>query len=249
MSTVNYGFFYTNGMMADDATARQVKESIQSIIRKDCRLNSRSHVTVQSNYATPTDRVTRDVALGLFGTMCIVYAVRQKRKDEFTAAVLSVGVLALGLALYDYKKMQDDKNEIALALAKKVEKFLTKDRSRIATLILHSQGADVGYRALQKLEGTGFSRRINVITLGAMTTLPEGMCANVQNFKFKNDKISRIVAYPFETMSCTKDTRRRKVIDLKGDGSFNTHGVNEYLKKPEVREAICQLGSAIPSKK
>lgn len=82
---------------------------------------------------------------------------------------------------------------------------------------------------------------INVITLGAMTTIPVGMCANVINFRFTNDKIAKCVAYPFEKVRCISDTRERKVINLEGKG-FHAHGVEEYLNVYSVHLTIKQMG-------
>lgn len=241
MSVGRLGFYYVNGMLANDPDASQNTKEIQEILHSTPGYRAgESFVTLYRNDATTMDRLVQDIALGGVGIGLIAYAFTQigrKKHDKLTAVILAVGIAALALAILDYCKMQEDKNKIASKLARRVSKFLDDDESRVAHLILHSQGADVGYRAMQKLEKAGYADRVKVMTLGAMTTIPEGMCNRVINYKFTNDLISRVVAFPFEMISNSQDARKRTVADLESEG-ICTHGVGEYLKERSVRDAL-----------
>ncbi len=115
---------------------------------------------------------------------------------------------------------------------------MNENESNIANLILHSQGADIGYRALQQLGD--YKDRIKVLTLGAMTTIPPDKGSVVVNYKFKNDWISLLFASPFEVLTIVIDQQQRNLV-LKSlpEGLLGcNHGIDQYLAEEGVRDYL-----------
>lgn len=224
------GVYYVNGMMRDEKNVEDVRKTIGRI--------TGANVDVQTNDSADTKRVVTAVALVILGAILVAHAIKQEAKgngDKLSRVAGFVGALAIIKGLSDYNKIQDEKNAIAAALAGRVLKHLSENRSNKALLVLHSQGADVGYRALQSL--SHHKDRIKVVTLGPMTTIPKNMGKMVTNFKFCNDHISRVVASPFETIRKCKDGQERDVTFLKGNGLL-AHNADIYLKNSTVQNTL-----------
>ncbi|MGE0197298.1 MAG: hypothetical protein AB7H48_07885 [Parachlamydiales bacterium] len=241
--TNGFAFFFMNGIMNEDKDGSTTTDVIQSIIKEEPIFKvGKAFVVFHYNDAAPTERVIQEVALGIGGAIATGYSIDKevkKKGDAVSRSIGFAGACAIFGAVYDYKNMQEDKNRIASSLAGRVSKFLEEDKSNIANLILHSQGADVGYRTLEILEK--YKDRIRVVTLGAMTTIPNGMCDRVVNYKFTNDWVSRVVAIPFEIVRQSMDDRERVITDLSREELTNHHDVHEYLKEPVVRTYIRNL--------
>ena len=73
---------------------------------------------------------------------------------------------------------------------------LKKNLKNKANLILHSQGADIGYLTLRIL--SNYQNRIRVITLGGMVSIPEVMAFKVKNYVFQVDWVASGLAYLYE---------------------------------------------------
>lgn len=219
---------YVNGMCASHGYATKTINLIKKIIPSNS-------VDLFHNNSTLDDRVGRLILLSFFGMVSLSVAINEERKNQgnkCSRTLGAVGIIAIAAALYDYAKIQKEKNDMAEILAKEVRAFLKKDNRNVVNLILHSQGSDVGYRALIKLKK--YKTQLNVITLGPMITIPSSMCNNVKNYKFKDDKISRYIAAPFDSIRAADDGLVPEVKYL-GKGG---HEVTEYLKSERVQRTL-----------
>ncbi len=237
------GFYFMNGIMNNDEHGSKTTDKIQRIVQNGIGFQPHTtFVTFHHNDSATQERVLIEVAVCVLGAAAIVYAIDRETKKEgdiLSRTVGCLGVMAIIGAVVDYKKMQDDKNRIASEFATRVSKFLEEDELNVANLILHSQGADVGYRSLEIL--SPYKSRIRAITLGAMTTIPKNMCAQVTNYKFNNDWVSRLMASPFEMIRETTDNMgERPVIFLNTEGPL-THGIEGYLEEEAVQKRMLSL--------
>ena len=231
--------FYVNGMRAWHNYATQTKLTIQEIVQSE-------NVILHHNDSALDDRLLVDATLLISGIFSIVIGTRQestKKGTERSKIFYTFGGVIIMMALVDYAKIQKEKNILASTLAKEVRSFLKKNKGNVVNLILHSQGADVGYRALTSL--TMYKKQINVVTLGAMTTIPKSMCNRVVNYKFTGDWIAKYLAMPFEILSGLKDGSKREVIYLEN----GSHDVNEYLQAEEVQNTLIKLNRPLNFKR
>ena len=236
------GFYFVNGMANTDGHGSKATEVIQEVLQKAPEFQEgRVFVTFHLNDAAPAERVLLELVGAVGGAVALGYSINKELKkqgDKTSRFSGFLGALALTGAGYDYVQMQEDKNRIATELANRVSIFLGENELNIANLILHSQGADIGYRALDTL--SEYKHRIRVITLGAMTTIPNDMCSQVENYKFKNDWISRVLALPFESRRQANDAKERSVTDLEKEGIL-AHDVHSYIQEKRVRERLVSL--------
>jgi hypothetical protein len=110
------------------------------------------------------------------------------------------------------------------------------------TLILHSQGADIGHRALEKL--SVYKHRINVVTIGGMIDIPDGLALRVVNFVNDNDMISHLSKTLFDSNSGTKT---KVQIEDKKSPYLDSHYSSDYLKREVVQQTILDLAKPFHS--
>jgi hypothetical protein len=243
ISDKEVGFYFVNGILSDDPYGSSVTQEIQTIIQSagSFQTNGKAFVTFHPNFSTPAEKVVLDIFLIAIGTLVATYAINkeiEKKGDASSRALAALGICALVWGFYDYNKIQQEKNAIATNLAGRVSRFLNENPANVANLILHSQGADIGYRALEMLQS--YKTRIRAMTLGGMVTIPNSMCSRVTNYKFSNDLVSRAVAAPFEEVRKVCDQQQRGVTFLNSSGIL-THGVREYLKSPLIKQDLAFL--------
>ena len=167
MSIHRSGFYFVNGMANTDGHGRKATDAIREILQEASNFqDDRVLVDFHLNDAAPTERVLLELAGAVGGAVALGYSINKEIKeegDEFSRIIGFLGGIGITGAVIDYSQMQNDKNNIANKLAEKVAIFLRENEHNTANLILHSQGADVGYRALVTL--SDYKQRIKVITL------------------------------------------------------------------------------------
>lgn len=236
-------FFFINGIMNEDKHGHATTEVIRGIIQKasDSEID-KDIVEFQFNNSAPTEKIATEIGLAVCGAFATGYAIErevEKKADAISRTAGLLGLAAIIVAGYDYSEMQKQKNEVANTFKGRVIEFLKSNTSNVVNLVFHSQGADVGYRALESLEG--YRNRIRVVTLGAMTTIPSSMASRVTNYKFANDWISKIGGFPFEKIRQSTDEQGdRPVVYLNSQGIVN-HSVHEYLKEGIVQQELLSL--------
>jgi len=183
--TPEASIFYCNGIIASLASAQQAADKVGQIAKQKVQLHF--------NDTTSLSRVAMDTAEGVAGIACIIGALRAEKKSTeqkvFAGMLLLLGVGLEVDALSDYSRIQRDKRDSAEALAQKVERFLARNPKKMATLVLHSQGAHIGYMALERLRP--LKNRINVISIGSMIKIPSSFGLRVENLRHTNDLVSK----------------------------------------------------------
>ena len=125
-----------------------------------------------------------------------------------------------------YADIQVDKNHSAQALADKASAFLDENPFANLTLVFHSQGSDIGQRALDRL--TSYKRRIHVVTIGGMVDIPDAFAKRVVNFDNQGDMISQFAKKVFsKPLPATKVTMRG-----------TSHDSSAYLSSSPVQRTI-----------
>lgn len=212
-STNNFNLYFVNGVANENKDGSATTGIIQEIVRNEPAMQSgKAAVLFRYNDAATLDRLVGEIALGFGGILTTGYALKKEEENKGNASTRTVGVLGTACiigAVWDYGQMQKDIDTIAGNLAKDVSDFLDEDPSNRAGMVLHSQGADVGYRALEQLDD--YKDQIRVVTLGAKTTIPNCMGAKVENYKFSNDWVSNVLASPFETARSLSDGEKRNI--------------------------------------
>ncbi|MEX0961370.1 MAG: hypothetical protein WDZ28_00750 [Simkaniaceae bacterium] len=240
LGNIRTQYYFVNGVANTNKSGKNHTDKIKKILQKSLRFDPNSiSIKFHHNYSTPVDSIIIDVLFGIIGLITVVYFFYKERKGEgnINSRILgALGAIFTIAALWDYNLIQKEKNQIARDLVESVSRFLDKNKLNTANLILHSQGADIGYRALFLLNS--YKHRIKTLTLGAMVTIPDDFCLRVTNYKFSNDLVSEAAAGIFEGAASINDgMARRKIIYLKGKG-MNTHGVKEYLEESSVKNAL-----------
>jgi hypothetical protein len=128
------------------------------------------------------------------------------------------GLSSLNKAVKVWLEVQEGKESCAKTLTGRVQAYLDQDKSREILLVFHSQGAHVGYQALQTLEQ--YKGRIHVVAMGGMIRIPDAMAKTVVNLTHSDDPVSNYVAPVLGPNG--------KWIDV-GDGG---HDASSYLKNP-----------------
>lgn len=217
---------YMNGVIASGLDASKIKNKIGCITNQKVRCHH--------NPTTPLDRVIIDVGLALTGAIALTYAIKSERKRNEKLFIGAAGTAAIAYALYDYAQIQEEKNQLARKVARSVKRDLRKSCCHTVTLVLHSQGADIGNRMLEFFTEEQ-RKRIQVITLGGMIAIPNNY-ARVTNFQFQGDFVSKSAQTVFNPLNPIEGTKRIKPISpTKG---FITHGAEEYIDHPEVKKTL-----------
>jgi len=197
---------YTNGILTDARGAAATAEQINQLTGIDTEVihnGSTSLDTAGKIGAHLVDGVSR-LAWYAFNTD------NSKMRDQ--------GLSSLNKAVTVWLKVQEEKESCAKTLTGCVQTYLDQDKSREILLVFHSQGAHVGYQALQILEQ--YKGRIHVIAMGGMVRIPDAMAKTVVNLAHRDDPVSNYVAPVLGPNG--------KWIDA-GDGG---HDASSYLKNP-----------------
>lgn len=228
--------FYCNGMTTTHGEAQAHADEIQKL--------THTEVELHHNNTTSADKTAAMGIKLLGGAGLASYAVcSEKKTDEKKAVDTVVGLAGLffaGLGLYDYYQIQNEKNESARRLANKVICHLQSHPLADVTLIFHSQGADIGRRALELL--TSYKDRIHVVTIGGMVDIPDGFANRVVNFVDDSDMIANVAKATFGELSnrgVGRPVTHTKVRTQKKQcKTAACHGSSDYLGSPEVQRAI-----------
>lgn len=232
-STNNTQIFYTNGIITSKKEAKKCCKTIEDITGQP--------VSLHYNDTTSSERVI-DISVKLVGgTILLAIAVSdEKESDEkvlLDTAIGLGGAMLVGSGLYDLAQLQNDKNESAEKLANRVTRYLEIDSTRKATLVFHSQGADIGLRALPLLRS--FKDRIEVITIGGMVSIPNKLANRVCNFKMNGDPVSSVVA------NILSPSDVKKICQLNNDSwnPIGSHDAIYYLTKKHVQNTLLEFTS------
>ena len=234
--------FYCNGM----TTTREQAEAHAKKIEKLTGIK----VELHHNNTTSKDKTVAMGAKLLGGSVLLVYALAAEKKTTYKKIIDSaVGLSGLGLliwGLHDYYEIQKQKNESAQKLADKVVSYLKKNPRNQATLVFHSQGADIGERALNLLHD--YKDRIQVITMGGMVDIPSGAAKRVINFVDENDTVAQAAKATFGELSKAKSSQGKytSVITRNKDGKTSgCHGASYYLNRSTIRQTMLEFCSPI----
>jgi len=223
---------YCNGMTTSEELALTHARTLEALTGIEVELHYNNTTSAQK-------ALTLLAKIGI-GTLAVSYAlVAQKR---FIFGVLLGRVIGLvGLStfisgLFDINTIEKEQISSAQVLANRVSSYLDAHPLDHITLILHSQGADIGHRALEKL--SAYKDRINVVTIGGMIDIPDNLALRVVNFVNDND----MIAYLAKTLFGPRSGNKTKV-QIKDDKSpyLDSHYSADYLKREQVKEAILNL--------
>lgn len=223
--------FFANGIITSLEEANAMVKVIRTIVRE------KAEVELHFNDTTPKEKVDCMKGKAITGLALIIEATKLRKKTIHEKKVAIV-VRELGLRLIrsivnDFEEIQCLLDESAQDLADKIDFYLDDPNfCGNVTLILHSQGADIGRRALQQLEK--HQGRINVITLGGMVDIPDELANRVENFIDDKDWIAYFAKEFF-------GTHTNEVIKNDQCASIFCHGALEYLKTPRIQQTIVEF--------
>jgi len=234
--------FYCNGMTT---TREQAEVHVQKI-----KTLTRTGVAIHHNNTTSKDKTFALAAKIFAGGALLTYAIASEKKTTqkkiIDSAVGLSGVGFLVWGLHDYYEIQKQKNESAQKLADRVVLYLKKNPKGQATLVLHSQGADIGERALNLLHN--YKDRIQVITIGGMVDIPDSAAKKVINFVDENDTIAQAAKATFGKLSKAKG-HRGKYTSITTNNSFGkTSGCHEasyYLSRSQIKQTMLEFCAPI----
>jgi hypothetical protein len=199
-----------------------------------------AHLTgleVELHYNNTT---SSEKALGItsklgIGCLAVGYALASRGR-WLTRAIGFAGLVSFISGMVDINKIEKAKIASAEKMAGKVSSYLSAHPMNHMTLILHSQGADIGHRALELLDA--YKERINVVTIGGMIDIPDRLALRVVNFVNDND----MIAYLSKTLFDPKSGKKTKVqIEGKKSPYLDCHYSLDYLNRPEVKQTILDL--------
>lgn len=221
---------YCNGMTTS-------KELAQDHVRTIAHLTG-LEVELHYNDTTSTKKALRiSSKLGL-GSLAVGYALASRGR-WLSKAIGITGIASLVSGVIELNKIDRAKNASADKMAGKVVSYLDAHPMNHMTLILHSQGADIGHRALEML--SSYKDRINVVTIGGMIDIPDNLARRVVNFLSDNDMISYLSKMVFDSKAGPKT--RVQIPDAKSP-YLDSHYSSDYLKRSEVQQAIRELARA-----
>lgn len=228
--------FYCNGMNTTKTSARAAANKLAKGAALPIILHYNKATGPALTHAMMTEAgvaVVAGLGLGL-GSM----AVKDKKTKQMMQALAIIIPIALITTIaIQYTQIQKAKNQEARVLAERVIKHLESDPKAKALLILHSQGADVGNRAL-KHHLTAYKDRIDVITIGPAVRIPEERARHVVNIQNKGDVISKCAIAVNELKSSGRKRLHHIVKSECKTGAC--HGTEDYLEESHVATAIIQ---------
>ncbi len=218
---------YCNGMTTSHELALSHTRTISQLTGLEVELHYND--TVSSVKAL---RVTGKIGLGC---LAIGYAL-VSRGRWIARAIGFSGVASYVSGVMDLNKIEAKKNASARWMASRVRTYLDIHPMNHMTLILHSQGADIGHLALEQL--SPYKNRINVVTIGGMIDIPDRLALRVVNFVNDNDMIAHLSKTLFDPKTGPKT--KIQIPDTKSP-YLDSHYSSDYLERPQVRKTIQEL--------
>jgi len=215
--------FYCNGMTTSEDLALTHARTISALTGIDVEL----HYNNTTSFANALG-ITGKLALG---SLAVISALLVQKRLLFV-----LGLASFAWGLFDLNTIDKEKNTSAQILANLVKTYLDAHPLHHITLIFHSQGADIGHRALEKL--SAYKDLINVVTIGGVVDIPDHLALRVVNFMNDND----LIAYLAKTLFNPKSGNKTKV-PIKDQKSpyLDSHYSIDYLERPQVKQAILDL--------
>lgn len=209
---------YVNGVAASRNDAIKAAKELATLINDP--------VTLHYNDTTPASRIA---ALSMSaGTGILANRICSGKGGGKEVAL--IGGACLALCFMDYCQLQQEKNKRAEAIAASLRKDL-RNPYATATLVLHSQGADIGLRAINQLS-LNERARLQVVTMGGMVAIPNGLVGKVVNFQHEADLVSQGAQLLF------RPSGEKRVTPIPSKGDLVFHGAEAYMQRPEVRKTI-----------
>ena len=213
---------YCNGMTTSEDLALTHARTITALTGIDVELHY--------NDTTSTAKALGITCKLSLGSVAIIAALLVQRKLLFV-----IGLASFIWGMYDLNTIDKEKNTSAQILVNRVSSYLDANPLAHITLILHSQGADIGHRALERL--SAYKDRINVVTIGGMIDIPDHLALRVVNFMNDND----LIAYLAKTLFGPKGSKTKVPIKDQKSPYLDSHYSMDYLDRPQVKEAILEL--------
>ncbi len=220
---------YCNGMgtLKEDAEAHA--KAIADLTGVEVELHYNNTTTLHKALL-----ITSKVSLGILGAGYAVGSLASKVHNKWiTRAVGCTSIATLISGAVGWSEIEKQKDASAQILADKVKAYLEAHPLHHITMIFHSQGADIGHRALKKLDG--YKQRINVVAIGGIVNIPDSFANRVVNFVNDNDMIAYIAHALFDQRAGTKT---KVQIEDKMSDYLGSHYSTGYLNKSQVKEAI-----------
>lgn len=179
--------FYCNGMTTTEEAALDFCRDIEK--------KTGTSVELVHNDTTPSTQVVSGSVKSAIGALTMTIGIVMLRKQKPIEKIIAIALTILGTGLViwglsEYSEIQKKKNEKARQLAYRLIHHLENNPTKWATLLLHSQGADIGRRALEHMD-SNLRQRINVITIGGMILIPKNLVNRVVNIQDDSDDISK----------------------------------------------------------
>jgi hypothetical protein len=222
---------YCNGMTTSEELALTHARTIANLTGTEVELHYNNTTSAENAL-----KITAKLGLGF---LAATYALAAPQRFLFglmvSRAIGVAGLATFASAIIDLNKIDKEKNVSATILASRVSSYLDTHPLHHITLIFHSQGADIGHRALEKL--TEYKNRINVVTIGGIIDIPDDSALRVVNFVNDND----LIAYLAKTLFDPKGTKTKVNIKDKETAYLESHYSTDYLKREQVKQAILDL--------
>ncbi|HEY5235917.1 MAG TPA: hypothetical protein VIJ14_07050 [Rhabdochlamydiaceae bacterium] len=215
---------YCNGMTTSHELALNQARTVAELTGLEVELHY--------NNTTSTEQALKITSKLGIGCLAIGFALASRGR-WLVKAIGILGLASFVSGVIDLNKIEKQKMASAEKMAEKVSTYLEAHPMHHLTMILHSQGADIGHRALEKL--SAYKSRISVVTIGGMIDIPDGLALRVVNFVNENDMISHLSKTLFDPKAGPKT---RVQIPDKKTPYLNSHFSLEYLNQPPVKKTI-----------
>ena len=229
---------YCNGMTTTQKLALNHARIVQELTGLEVELHY--------NNTTSSEKALKITGKLGMGCLAVGYALASQRKfplGKWLGRVIGlIGVISFVSGLIDLNGIEKQKTASAAAMAGRVAAYLDKHPLHHMTLILHSQGADIGHRALEKL--AAYKDRINVVTIGGMIDIPDCLALRVVNFVNDNDMIAHLSKTLFDSKSGAKT---KVQIEDKKSPYLDSHYSSDYLGRAQVKQTILDLAKSYPA--
>jgi hypothetical protein len=223
---------YCNGMTTTEDDAEAHAKTIEELTGIEVELHYNNTTSAKKALT-----ITSKISLGILGMGYGLVADKKTTSKKWIGRGIGFsGLLTFLSALRDLNELDKQKNASAQRLADRVIAYLDTHPLYHMTLIFHSQGADIGYRALEKLKA--YKDRINVITIGGMVHIPDRFARRVVNFVNDNDMIAFLAKSVFDPRSRGKT---QILIGDRKDDYLECHYSSDYIKRPQVLQTITDL--------